>query len=87
MKTYENVPLKRYIQRILWRHIPIQTKRILALSSPNFEWEYLQVLPGKYICDKNITFVNFKFNFLFLVFKSLMYDSTKIIIYTQLYIN
>ena len=62
MKTYENVPLKRYIQRILWKHIPIQTKRILALSSPNFEWEYLRVLPGKCISDKNITFVNFEFS-------------------------
>ena len=62
MKTYENVPLKRYIQRILWKHIPIKTKRILALSSPNFEWEYLRVLPGRCISDKNITFVNFEFS-------------------------
>ena len=62
MKTYSNCPLKRSIQRFMWKGLPIKTKRILALSGPDQEWDYLNALPGDYICDKNVTFVNYKFN-------------------------
>ena len=62
MKTYDNCPLKRSIQKFMWGNIPIQTKRILALSGPNQEWEYLNALPGKHFCDKKITLVNYKFD-------------------------
>lgn len=55
MKTYNNCPLKRAIQHVLWKNIPVQ-KRILALSSPNFEQEYIEVLPSR----KELTLVNFE---------------------------
>lgn len=55
MKTYDNCPLKRAIQHVLWKNIPVQ-KRILALSSPNFEQEYIEALPNR----KELTLVNFE---------------------------
>lgn len=55
MKTYNNCPLKRAIQHVLWKNIPVQ-KRILALSSPNFEQEYIEALPSR----KELTLVNFE---------------------------